>query len=254
MSYLALPPEINSALLNSGAGSEPMLTAAAGWGGLAEQLREAAAAFASRTADVANGAWQGASAEKMMTAAAPYAAWLSAAAAHSELASSQAAACAAAFEAAHAATVPPVVIAANRAVTAALANTNFFGLNFPAIAAFEALYEDMWAQDVTAMFGYHLSVSTAWGQLTQLPPIQQLLRFLPGLPCAPTTPSGVVPTEPGSPAPAPEPTPAPTPTPPPAPTPTPAPPPTAPAPKPTEPLEPGIPPRPTKPTEPVIRR
>ncbi|KZS68643.1 hypothetical protein A4G29_13785 [Mycobacterium kansasii] len=213
MSYLALPPEINSALLNTGAGAEPMLAAAAGWGGLAEQLQEAAAAFLSRTADVVNGAWQGASAEKMLAAAAPYGAWLSAAAAHSELAASQAAAVAAAFEAARAATVPPVLIAANRAVTAALANANFFGLNFPAIAAFEALYEEMWAQDVTAMFGYHLSVSSAWAQIAQLPPIKQLLSLLPGLPCAPTTPSGVVPTEPVSPAPAPEPTPTPTPTP-----------------------------------------
>ena len=51
-------------------------------------------------------------------------------------------------------TVPPPVIAANRAQLMALIATNFFGQNTPAIAATEAHYSEMWVQDATAMYGY----------------------------------------------------------------------------------------------------
>ncbi|ARG74214.1 hypothetical protein B1T51_06570 [Mycobacterium kansasii] len=192
MSYAMFPPEVNSALLCSGAGSGPMLTAATAWGELAGELRSAAASFASVTSDLACGAWQGAAAAKMTEAAAPYAAWLATAASHSEGAACQAGAVVAAFEAACAATVSPVIIAANRAITRALANTNIFGFNMPAIAAMEAEYEEMWARDVSAMFGYHVGVSQAWSQLF---PIQQLLR---GLPRIPIPPCGTPPTTNGA--------------------------------------------------------
>jgi PPE-repeat protein len=46
------------------------------------------------------------------------------------------------------------VIAANRAQLAALTATNFLGQNTPAIAATEAHYMEMWAQDAAAMYGY----------------------------------------------------------------------------------------------------
>ncbi|ETW22736.1 hypothetical protein MGAST_18345, partial [Mycobacterium gastri 'Wayne'] len=142
-----------------------MLSAATAWGELAGELRSAAASFASVTANLTSGAWQGAAAAKMTEMAAPYAAWLTAAASHSEGAACQAGAVVAAFEAARAATVSPVIIAANRAITRVLANTNIFGFNIPAIAAMEAEYEAMWAQNVAAMFGYHVGVSQAWSQL-----------------------------------------------------------------------------------------
>ncbi len=51
-------------------------------------------------------------------------------------------------------TVPPPVIAANRALLMALVATNFFGQNSPAIMATEAQYMEMWAQDAAAMYGY----------------------------------------------------------------------------------------------------
>jgi PPE-repeat protein len=60
----------------------------------------------------------------------------------------------AAYEAAFAMTVPPPVIAANRALLMALIATNFFGQKTPAIMATEAQYTEMWAQDAAAMFGY----------------------------------------------------------------------------------------------------
>ncbi|ORA06160.1 PPE family protein, partial [Mycobacterium arosiense] len=74
-------------------------------------------------------------------------------------------AAAAAFEAAFAMTVPPPVIAANRVLLANLIATNFFGQNTPAIAATEAQYMEMWAQDAAAMYGYAGS-SEAASQLT----------------------------------------------------------------------------------------
>jgi PPE-repeat protein len=58
-------------------------------------------------------------------------------------------------------TVPPPVIAANRVLLATLVATNFFGQNTPAIAATEAQYAEMWAQDAAAMYGYAGSSATA---------------------------------------------------------------------------------------------
>jgi PPE-repeat protein len=46
------------------------------------------------------------------------------------------------------------VIAANRSLQLTLVATNLLGQNTPAIAATEALYAEMWAQDATAMYGY----------------------------------------------------------------------------------------------------
>jgi PPE-repeat protein len=47
--------------------------------------------------------------------------------------------------------------------------TNFFGQNLPAIAATEAQYAEMWAQDATAMFGYAGASAIA----TQLTPFSE---------------------------------------------------------------------------------
>ena len=60
-----------------------------------------------------------------------------------------------------------------------LVGSNLFGQNAPAIAAAETEYEQMWAQDIAAMFGYHSSASAA---VAQLGPWEQALQNLPGLP------------------------------------------------------------------------
>jgi len=57
--------------------------------------------------------------------------------------------------------VPPPVIAANRAQLASLVATNLLGQNGPAIAATEAQYGHMWAQDAAAMYGYAAQSATA---------------------------------------------------------------------------------------------
>ena len=51
-------------------------------------------------------------------------------------------------------TVPPQSVAANRSQLANLVSTNIFGRNTQAIAATEAQYGEMWAQDAAAMYGY----------------------------------------------------------------------------------------------------
>ncbi|RUP02753.1 MAG: PPE domain-containing protein, partial [Mycobacterium sp.] len=46
MNFSMLPPEVNSLRMLCGAGSAPMLEAAAAWSGLAEELGSAADSFA----------------------------------------------------------------------------------------------------------------------------------------------------------------------------------------------------------------
>jgi PPE-repeat protein len=101
----------------------------------------------------------------MSAAAAPYVAWMTATATQAEETANQARAAVAAYEAAFAATVPPPVIAANRTLLMTLIATNILGQNTPAIAATEAHYMQMWAQDAAAMYGYAGS-SAAASQLT----------------------------------------------------------------------------------------
>jgi PPE-repeat protein len=153
MDFAVLPPEINSGRMYAGPGSSSMVAAATAWDGLAAQLHSAAASYGSVISGL-TGAWQGPSSASMAAAAAPYVAWMSTTATQAEQAAGQARAAAAAYETAFAATVPPPVIAANRAQLASLVATNVFGQNTGAIAATEAAYADMWAQDAAAMYGY----------------------------------------------------------------------------------------------------
>ncbi len=154
------PPEINSGRMYAGPGAGPMLAAATAWDELALELHSTAAACRAAVAELA-GSWSGPSSASMVAAAAPYVAWLSGTAAQADATAAQAKAAAAAYEAAFASTVPPPVIAANRSLLLALVATNFFGQNTPAIAATEAQYAEMWAQDAAAMYGYAGSSAAA---------------------------------------------------------------------------------------------
>jgi PPE-repeat protein len=161
MDFGIYPPEINSGRMYAGPGSGPMLAAAQAWGGLADELYTAASGYQSVVSELTSGSWSGPSSVSMTAAARPYAEWLSSTAAQAEETAAQAAAAAAAYEAAFASTVPPLVIAANRSLLMALVATNFFGQNTPAIAATEAQYAEMWAQDAVAMYVYAGSSASA---------------------------------------------------------------------------------------------
>lgn len=159
--YGALPPEINSARMYAGPGAGSMLAAAAAWDALAGELGAMASGYSSVISELTGTAWIGPAAASMIAAAAPYVAWLSATAIQAEHTASQARVAAAAYETAFAMTVPPPTVAANRVLLLTLVATNFFGQNTPAIAATEAEYAEMWAQDAAAMYGYAGSSTTA---------------------------------------------------------------------------------------------
>ncbi|MGH3553754.1 MAG: PPE family protein [Mycobacterium sp.] len=161
MDFGALPPEINSARIYSGPGSAPMLTAAAAWNALAAELRSTATSYQAVTSGLTSEGWRGSAATSMAAAAAPYGVWMNATAAQAEQTANQATAAAGAYETALAATVPPPVIAANRAQLMSLIATNVLGQNTPAIAATEVQYGEMWAQDAVAMYGYAGSSAAA---------------------------------------------------------------------------------------------
>jgi PPE-repeat protein len=172
MDFGAYPPEINSGRMYAGPGAAPMLTAAEAWQGLAAELHSAASSYQSVVSGLTTGPWIGPSSATMATAAASYVTWLNATAAQAEDTAAQAKAAAAAYQTAFTSTVPPPMVAANRAQLTTLVATNLFGRNTQAIAANEAQYGEMWAQDAAAMYGYAASSASATS-LTPFTPPQQ---------------------------------------------------------------------------------
>ncbi|OBJ67918.1 PPE family protein [Mycobacterium sp. 1274756.6] len=168
----ALPPELNSSRMYSGAGSASMVTAAAAWDALTAELESAASGYFATVANLTGNGWTGPASAAMAKAAAPFAAWMHAVAAQTKLVAAQARAAAEAYEAAHAVTVPPAQVAANRSLVRTLIAHNTFGQNTAAIAAGEAQYGQMWAQDAAAMYGY-ASASAAAAQMNPFAPPRQ---------------------------------------------------------------------------------
>ncbi len=109
----------------------------------------------------------------MAAAVAPYLSWMQGTAAQAAETASQATAAASAYDAAFAAHVPPEEIAANRSQLASLVSTNIIGQNNAAIAATEAHYGEMWAQDALAMDTYADSSASAT-TLTPFSPAPQV--------------------------------------------------------------------------------
>lgn len=171
MFYAAFPPEINSGRMYTGAGSGPMLAAAAAWDGLAADLQSTVSSYSSVVEVLTGGPWVGPSSLAMAAAVSPYVSWMQGTAAQAAQAANQAIAAASAYETAFAAHVPPVEIAANRTQLANLVVTNIFGQNTQAIAATETAYSEMWAQDALAMDSY-ASSSAAATQITPFSPPQ----------------------------------------------------------------------------------
>jgi PPE-repeat protein len=166
MDFGTYPPEINSLRMYTGPGAAPMLTAAQAWQGLAAELHSAASSYQSVVSGLTTGQWLGPASASMAAAAATYVTWLNATAAQAEETAAQAKVAAAAYQTAFTSTVPPQIVAANRAQLTTLVATNIFGRNTQKIAANEAQYGQMWAQDAAAMYGYAASSSSA----TQLSP------------------------------------------------------------------------------------
>ncbi|MCV7195029.1 PPE family protein [Mycobacterium angelicum] len=154
MDFGALPPEVNSLRMYSGPGSASMLAAVTAWDGLAAELRSTAAQYQTVISVLTSDGWVGPASESMVAAVTPYLSWMTITGMQAEQTARQAAAAAGAYESAFAMTVPPAAVAANRTQLQALVATNLIGQNTPAIAATEAAYGEMWAQDAAAMYGY----------------------------------------------------------------------------------------------------
>ena len=161
MDFGALPPEINSARMYAGPGPVSMSAAALAWENLATELHSAASSYRTVVAGLTTGRWMGPSSLTMASAFGPYVAWTVGAAARAAEAAGQARLAVEAYEVAFAMTVPPPVVTANRVQLATLVATNFFGQNSPAIAANEAAYGEMWAQDALAMYQYAANSAAA---------------------------------------------------------------------------------------------
>ena len=154
MDFGALPPEVNSTRMYAGPGPGSLMGAAVAWSDLAAELQTVAASYRSVIAGLVAGRWMGPSSLTMATAFGPYAAWMSGLAGRAAETAGQAQLAVEIYEAAFVATVPPPAVFANRTLLASLIATNFLGQNSVAIAACEAEYGEMWAQDAAAMYAY----------------------------------------------------------------------------------------------------
>jgi PPE-repeat protein len=169
MIFSMFPPEYNSALMFSGAGSGPLLSAASAWDELAGDLESTATQYQTAITNLTTGPWLGPSSAQMASAAEPYIAWLQSSSAQAAATGAQAKAAAAAYQTAYSSMVPLPEIEANRALLAQLVSNNFLGQNTGAIATTEANYLEMWIQDALGMDTYHVA-STAASTLTQPTP------------------------------------------------------------------------------------
>jgi PPE-repeat protein len=166
----SIPPEINSARMYAGPGPGSLLTAATTWDALAADLYDAAGSHHAVASHMTTESWLGPASMAMMGATTGHLAWLHDTAALAAQTAQQARAAVAAYEAARAMTVPPSVVAANRAQLATLAAANALGLHTHAIATNEARYREMWAQDSTAMYMYADTSANASNVTPFLPP------------------------------------------------------------------------------------
>jgi PPE-repeat protein len=141
--WLALPPEINTSRLMAGAGPLPMLQASAGWEALAISLETQADELAASLTSLAS-VWQGAAAERAISATTPMVVWLRMLSMQAQKRAIQASAQATCWTTAMATTPQLVEIEMNHITHAVLEATNFLEINRLPITLTELDYIRMW--------------------------------------------------------------------------------------------------------------
>ena len=159
MDFGILPPEVTSALIHAGPGAWSWIAAAGAWHELSVELEQSAAGYSAELAWLST-TYHGPSSLAMAQAFEPYLAWLRTTAAQCQEIATSVEAMTAAFELTHWTVVHPSLVAANRARLAMLLATNFFGINYPAIAETEAEYNAMWLNNSAALVRYDVTAAS----------------------------------------------------------------------------------------------
>lgn len=157
--YGAMPPELNTARLQLGAGEAPMMQAAAGWEAWAIALEAQAAELSSALASL-SAAWTGTGSETGVAACMPMVMWLHTLSAQAQKRAAQATAQATSYVTAATATPQIPEIVQNHVTHGVLEATNFLGVNTVPIGFNEADYVRMWNLAADTMYAYLAETTT----------------------------------------------------------------------------------------------